>query len=641
MYIARELRSVLHGLKDKKAVDTLLEKINVANNTYRQGQEIKVIIIAPPGLSLAIQPSIHVLVWQGLLYHDNFLVVMNNVSEQLMKVIDWDELVSRLIQHGQLDPKRAHLGLDLGVTGSHNSRPSPLSFGLPLARLHGIEGLTKGVWSVSVFEGMTEILERVINDNQFFGGLQIFEKNQARQSIGAGRISDHNRFEFIRVHISNKLKDHFDINNSKDPLFSPVITLVYWKMLPLYSLPQRCCATGTGRKVCDDSPLIYLLQDLSNFFSGISKECRHVSSRALRVLRNSSAVSDADWFMMDGDSQLLVNLTTKICALCDPLVCTHLVAVVLASIMLDGFSQCIATCLVSFVEKNTYVESVQVILDAIDKGLGNTNRSAVDRIIQSLLSIHARYYTSASANANVEHLLSELTDLFTSSIGSRNPNSWNATGLLGYAVLMGFFPVYLWNKAVLFPSLLIQDLIVQYCTPKPNGNSNMTKLWIKVSKAMQAHMDLTEVQAFRLCECFAVLKMGNTMEQRRFRCHLLFLYYCHPTFGYLYRVSLRGEHTLVCSPCCVVQHAAIEAGLTPLMYDFDDICALTGPYSPGDPQYKGFKYNLRLAWRSGGITEEPFDLVWADANEACCAFICAATATPSDLWDELHVCGRC
>jgi hypothetical protein len=75
-------------------------------------------------------------------------------------------------------------------------------------------------------------------------------------------------------------------------------------------------------------------------------------------------------------------------------------------------------------------------------------------------------------------------------------------------------------------------------------------------------------------------------------------------------------------------------------FDFSVILGWSGPYGPNHQSYKGFPYNVMLQWASGEVTEEPFDLVWSDATDACVRYAACTDDFPSDLWDLLDVHGR-
>ena len=45
-----------------------------------------------------------------------------------------------------------------------------------------------------------------------------------------------------------------------------------------------------------------------------------------------------------------------------------------------------------------------------------------------------------------------------------------------------------------------------------------------------------------------------------------------------------------------------------------------GPLSKEHPSYKGSKYNVRVEWENGEITEEPLSVIAVDAPVACVHF---------------------
>jgi hypothetical protein len=75
-------------------------------------------------------------------------------------------------------------------------------------------------------------------------------------------------------------------------------------------------------------------------------------------------------------------------------------------------------------------------------------------------------------------------------------------------------------------------------------------------------------------------------------------------------------------------------------FDFSVILGWSGPHGPNHRRYKGFPYNVMLQWANGEVTEEPFDLVWSDATDACFRYAARTDDFPFDLWDLLRVRGH-
>jgi hypothetical protein len=108
IYIARRLDVVLHGLKERKAVLSLITEIHGANITSRKSDQIGVIIVAPPISVVPFRECSYISVRQQLVYHDDYLVVLNNVPTKLMNLIAWDAAICHLDKHGRWDKKRNH-----------------------------------------------------------------------------------------------------------------------------------------------------------------------------------------------------------------------------------------------------------------------------------------------------------------------------------------------------------------------------------------------------------------------------------------------------------------------------------------------------------------------------------------------------
>jgi hypothetical protein len=253
------------------------------------------------------------------IYHDEFLVVLNNAPLQLMQLFDWNLIASKVTQHGEWDTKRSHERLDLGVAGMHNSRPSNLAYGLSVPRKLGEGSMSCQDWVTDLFESATVFLRHITKYGTFFNGDTLFPMKTSRHVVGAGQISKQNCVEFLRVHISQELHDHYDSCNSDDPSFAAVVTVIQWCRRTPMGAPKRMGVTFTGRKSMDlvlsgYSGVLPLLQSLQSFFHrSISFYSTEISAQSLCVLRETRNVKLSDWVMIDGDVQALLNLIYGLC----------------------------------------------------------------------------------------------------------------------------------------------------------------------------------------------------------------------------------------------------------------------------------------------------------------------------------------
>ena len=50
----------------------------------------------------------------------------------------------------------------------------------------------------------------------------------------------------------------------------------------------------------------------------------------------------------------------------------------------------------------------------------------------------------------------------------------------------------------------------------------------------------------------------------------------------------------------------------PIVWKFKHIVAHQGPLDSKSPNYKGSKYNVRIEWENGEVTDEPLGIIAAD-----------------------------
>jgi hypothetical protein len=92
-----------------------MDRVISINASSRKDDKIRVIVICPPGSPVTTPVNVHIKVVHQQIYHDEFLVVLNNVPLQLMQLFDWNLLASKVTQHGGWDTKQSQKILDLGV----------------------------------------------------------------------------------------------------------------------------------------------------------------------------------------------------------------------------------------------------------------------------------------------------------------------------------------------------------------------------------------------------------------------------------------------------------------------------------------------------------------------------------------------
>jgi hypothetical protein len=237
-----------------------------------------------------------------------------------MNLIAWDAAICHLYKHGRWDKKRNHKRVDVGVTGMFNSERTSASFGLPLPRLLGHDGLSVQQWSVSLCNSATRIIHYISGAGPFFGRMEIFPQSTVRHALGAGRISPHNCAELLSLHISNKLSDHFDSHNSSDPNFAPVVSIVNWMRLTSQDTPQRAVVSVTGRKSIDVFLSKYshhtiVMKDVCSFLdNNIPEYCTKLSGAVISRISAEPELNEFDWIMVDGDLQLMLHVSFEMCS---------------------------------------------------------------------------------------------------------------------------------------------------------------------------------------------------------------------------------------------------------------------------------------------------------------------------------------
>ena len=58
----------------------------------------------------------------------------------------------------------------------------------------------------------------------------------------------------------------------------------------------------------------------------------------------------------------------------------------------------------------------------------------------------------------------------------------------------------------------------------------------------------------------------------------------------------------------------------PILWKFKRIVAHQGPLEPSSPHYQGSKYNVRIEWENGEVTDEPLSIIAVDDPLACAIY---------------------
>ena len=73
---------------------------------------------------------------------------------------------------------------------------------------------------------------------------------------------------------------------------------------------------------------------------------------------------------------------------------------------------------------------------------------------------------------------------------------------------------------------------------------------------------------------------------------------------------------------------------------FRKIVRHVGPLSPNDPNYKGSKWNLRVEWEDGSITDEPLSMLIKDDPVSCAKYAKDNDLLEVDGWKRLKKIAR-
>lgn len=530
---------------------SMIQNINFINNTTRCHAPIKGIIISMEPLDASLECNNHVVSCIGQVFHDEFLLVMNQPPVELLNLVCWDQLKEQLIEHGKEDKLRRNMKLDLGITGMHNTMRTSASCCLPQPGLHGANDLSRQPWATSLFVGATETLQAVTKHAAVFPGEEMFPMNELRHKIGAGLMSCSNCIELLSVHRSTTLSDHCDKCNSDDDRFAWVLTVVQWMHSAENSEPERLGFTATGRVGLDhflssSKEILIFLEDVSAYF-------HHNINPKFVCLNRESLLYLQKMGNHEETPQLLCNMTVQ--SLCHALLNATLhmseqdtvfaIGSILAATVFDSHVIC---SLRAGQEDLVLCEVFHMLKDALPSVSDAWLLEARDSMLALRVScfLLKDYTTHHELMESCINQLNKLHSKFGHPL-----NNWDAHVVLRVMCMVGFMPSAILQDMVWHPCARVQ----KHMSTRFNLNINDPNLicaWKKIVHSLASHLDVTLEQVGLLVSCYVshVSSQKRTKMSTHWKLEVLYYFNCETCT--VWRMCSNGVHTQIIPLCNIV-----------------------------------------------------------------------------------------